>query len=515
MRIRLLAVGILFFAGLFAFLVRGQSVPELIHYQGRITDSSGQPLSGTSVDMTFTFYASEDGDTALLSVLEGGVNVDQGQYVVLIGGGVVTPGTESSLARVFQNHPQVWMGVKVNSDAEMTPRARVTSSPYALAVDSRWLTSFINNEDYDADGYPKACACGGNTAATDCDDGNPLVYPGAPELCDGLDNQCPGDSGYGEIDEGCPQGPATGCGVWNEGCAPGVTPLPADTIYSHGQISLLAADDYGNVYTYWDNGIGKEIWKIDKDGVKTTYSTETQLDAVSGSMSSLWADCDNGLWAIKGDNIVSVGSSGDLSVFFAEGDTLGFNFPVHLAADTMGNYYVSNNLGGDPRVFKIDPSAQGSVAVPEPADPTGFGASHRDENGDITYKGNGLFTYDGATHSLYRSDLSSALISAWDSLYPIPGDAFNIEANIWSQDWEFDCEFNVYAEGMITYVYNPGTGYTGFVDYFMFKTGRTGPVEILNLNDNHHFMVWRAGNLYVMRYDGGLNSNVILRYNFE
>lgn len=37
---------------------------------------------------------------------------------------------------------------------------------------------------------------------TDCDDRNPTIYPGAPEFLDNLDNQCPGDAGYGQIDEG-------------------------------------------------------------------------------------------------------------------------------------------------------------------------------------------------------------------------------------------------------------------------------------------------------------------------
>ncbi len=48
--------------------------------------------------------------------------------------------------------------------------------------------------DRDADGY--------SSAAGDCDDTNRDIYPGAPEICDGLDNQCPADLGYGEVDEG-------------------------------------------------------------------------------------------------------------------------------------------------------------------------------------------------------------------------------------------------------------------------------------------------------------------------
>lgn len=48
--------------------------------------------------------------------------------------------------------------------------------------------------DLDGDGWK---------SRKDCDDLDPDVYPGAPELCDGKDNQCPRDAGYGLIDEGC------------------------------------------------------------------------------------------------------------------------------------------------------------------------------------------------------------------------------------------------------------------------------------------------------------------------
>jgi hypothetical protein len=40
-------------------------------------------------------------------------------------------------------------------------------------------------------------ACGG----LDCDDSDPATYPGAPEANDAADNQCPGDWGFGVVDE--------------------------------------------------------------------------------------------------------------------------------------------------------------------------------------------------------------------------------------------------------------------------------------------------------------------------
>ena len=53
--------------------------------------------------------------------------------------------------------------------------------------------------DLDGDGFMDACG--------DCDDSNASVYPGAPEVCDGLDNNC----------DGIPEGDADGDGI--EVCA--------------------------------------------------------------------------------------------------------------------------------------------------------------------------------------------------------------------------------------------------------------------------------------------------------
>src|SRR5688572_27317947 len=50
--------------------------------------------------------------------------------------------------------------------------------------------------DADDDGWGDGVACFG----ADCDDGNPAVNPGEPDLCDGFDNDCDPGTGEGEAD---------------------------------------------------------------------------------------------------------------------------------------------------------------------------------------------------------------------------------------------------------------------------------------------------------------------------
>jgi len=59
-----------------------------------------------------------------------------------------------------------------------------------------------NCMDEDGDFWFSGCDAYSTIKGPDCDDGNDSVYPGAPERCDGIDNQCPGDAGYGLLDEG-------------------------------------------------------------------------------------------------------------------------------------------------------------------------------------------------------------------------------------------------------------------------------------------------------------------------
>ncbi len=57
--------------------------------------------------------------------------------------------------------------------------------------------------DNDGDGYGSPASPYCTYPQLDCNDYDAAIYPNAPELCDGKDNQCLGDAGYGAIDEGC------------------------------------------------------------------------------------------------------------------------------------------------------------------------------------------------------------------------------------------------------------------------------------------------------------------------
>lgn len=67
--------------------------------------------------------------------------------------------------------------------------------------DSDCLTSFCTDDDVDT--YDNCTLVQGGDAndAVDCDNSDASVYPGAPENCtDGIDNQCFGDVGFGDVD---------------------------------------------------------------------------------------------------------------------------------------------------------------------------------------------------------------------------------------------------------------------------------------------------------------------------
>ncbi|MEW6682908.1 MAG: tail fiber domain-containing protein [Nitrospirota bacterium] len=103
-------------------------VPQLINYQGVLKNGGGTPITGT-VSVTFSIYSGPSGGTALWSETQS-VVVTGGLFNVLLGSSTAFP------AYFFQGTtPDRYLGVKVGSDPEMTPRQRLVSVGYTLKAE--------------------------------------------------------------------------------------------------------------------------------------------------------------------------------------------------------------------------------------------------------------------------------------------------------------------------------------------------------------------------------------------
>ncbi len=104
------------------------SAPTLISYQGRLTDASGSPLTGTYT-IQFAIYTSLGGGTYVWEETQSNVSVNDGLFSVLLGS--ITPISDT----VFKDANR-YLGVKVGASPELTPRTQLTSVPWSNRVAS-------------------------------------------------------------------------------------------------------------------------------------------------------------------------------------------------------------------------------------------------------------------------------------------------------------------------------------------------------------------------------------------
>jgi hypothetical protein len=139
---------------LFVFLITvaasalGMAVPNAeaafginkqINYQGRLMDSSGQPVGDGNYQMQFKLYNQASGGSHIWSAsttngLPTGspsdvtVEVKSGLFTVLLG----DTGAGQVPLDIDWNNDTIFLGVKIDTDSEMVPRKRLTAVPYAL-----------------------------------------------------------------------------------------------------------------------------------------------------------------------------------------------------------------------------------------------------------------------------------------------------------------------------------------------------------------------------------------------
>lgn len=95
----------------------------LLHYQGRLTGTDGEPVPDADHTVVFRLYAQEEGGTAVWQETQN-LSTSDGVFSARLGSVNGIEGLE------FDR--QYWLGISVDGGEELTPRTRLAEVPYAM-----------------------------------------------------------------------------------------------------------------------------------------------------------------------------------------------------------------------------------------------------------------------------------------------------------------------------------------------------------------------------------------------
>jgi len=98
--------------------------PNAINFQGRLATPSGNPVPDGTYTIRLSFYTAATGDTRIADQTFNGVPVKNGVFAVKV---------DQVNGTVFNNN--LYLGITLDSDAELTPRTQIVSVPYAIKSD--------------------------------------------------------------------------------------------------------------------------------------------------------------------------------------------------------------------------------------------------------------------------------------------------------------------------------------------------------------------------------------------
>jgi len=154
----------------FAGIVLAQ-VPKRISFQGLLTSSSGAPAANGSYDLQFGIHDSASGGASLWAEPHAGVSVQQGTFSVILG-------SLTSLNLPFDKRYFVEVtataGPGIGSPITFSPRAELTSSPYALRADTAEYAKAAPG----GGGGPYLPLAGGTMTGAITNTGNPSITMG-------------------------------------------------------------------------------------------------------------------------------------------------------------------------------------------------------------------------------------------------------------------------------------------------------------------------------------------------
>ena len=178
--------------------------PTLLHLQVRLADSVGTPLDG-SVALEVRLYDDASAGTLLWSEAPG-ATASNGVVDLLLGGTVPFP------ANAFDGSER-WLALQVGADAEMTPRVRVASVPFAFraATADDVPGKDIDPNSISINGFPVIDATGAwigsPTGLVGPEGPQGPIGPAGPAGADGLDGATGPAGPEGPAGPAGPEGP--------------------------------------------------------------------------------------------------------------------------------------------------------------------------------------------------------------------------------------------------------------------------------------------------------------------
>ncbi|MFH0979755.1 MAG: site-specific integrase, partial [Candidatus Roizmanbacteria bacterium] len=126
----------------FAYPTTPVRAGRILSFQGRLTDALGNAIN-TATNVTFKLYNVSTGGTALYTAGACSITPDSdGIFNALVGGSGYSPtppqsvcGTEIG-ASIFSENTNIYMGITVASDSEMTPRQQIANVGYAINAET-------------------------------------------------------------------------------------------------------------------------------------------------------------------------------------------------------------------------------------------------------------------------------------------------------------------------------------------------------------------------------------------
>ena len=117
-------------------------VPQLINYQGRLSDSLGDPVPDGDYQITFSIWNWPSGGTLLWTSEPRTIHAVDGLFAYMLGSNKLLPHS------LFTDSTR-WLSINVGDDEEIIPRTQLTPAPYAyhaLRADTAGFASSVESQ---------------------------------------------------------------------------------------------------------------------------------------------------------------------------------------------------------------------------------------------------------------------------------------------------------------------------------------------------------------------------------